>query len=133
VAVGFALVTGVVILICVSAVSQIPQSFGVQILGKTWATAKAVLVPIGLTIAANGVALGARAGTRAVAVPKRGLVLRLMVAPITAFSALMGAFIHGYLGAAWGLAIGNTICALILWTQFGLLWKHPDEIAGHLI
>ena len=93
-----------------------PDSLGEQLLGDTWRSVSAVLVPIGLTSVMNGAAAGAMIGLKAIDNPRAVLAARLWsVPPLLALPAV-GAIVNGAVGMSWGLFAASALTCTIFWT-----------------
>jgi len=95
----------------------LPDSIGVQILGDSWATARQVMLPMGIVGATVGFVMGASLGLKALRRADQMLRVTFIQAPLMlGLGAVMGA-IWGGPGAAWGFAIaqitGSTVCWII--------------------
>jgi O-antigen/teichoic acid export membrane protein len=93
----------------------LPDVAGRELLGDSWDNARAVLLPVGVTQSAIAIALGG--GLPLKAMGRADLLLRvtLIQAPLIFALALGGASWHGIEGAAWGIAIGQTVgCAILV-------------------
>ena len=111
---GLALMT----LLWIGVVLALPASFGRELFGPIWSSARPVVLPLGLGIAAIGVLTGAGVGLRALADSKRSLRARMVVSPVIMLSVLIGALTNGPSGGAWGLAVGQGIAAIVFWAYF---------------
>jgi hypothetical protein len=85
----------------------LPASIGVQILGKTWATAHALILPTALATAGGGIVAGASVGLRALAAARESRNARTVLSALQVAGGLVGAWVAGATGAAWGLAAAN--------------------------
>jgi hypothetical protein len=93
----------------------LPSSFGRSVIGPVWNDARPVILPLAIGTAALGLVVGAVIGLRALAAVRRSLRARLTVSPIIFAAALLGAAAGGGVGAAWGLAVGQTLAATVFW------------------
>lgn len=103
--------------ICVVVVGvllALPDAAGRQLLGASWTTARAVLLPVGVTQCAQAVLLCVALPLKAMG--RADVLLRVtgVQAPLSMALALTGAFMTGIEGAAWGLAIGHGIGCLVM-------------------
>ena len=95
----------------------LPDQIGLLLLGETWATARHVILPVGVAQAAAGVQMGAVVGLRALATARRSLRARGMSSTLFLTGGITGANLGGAFGAAWGIAIGVTSGCLLWWYQ----------------
>jgi hypothetical protein len=103
-----ALVWGAVIML-------IPTHVGVSAIGPVWYTARPLVLPLALGLAALGVVMGAVISLRALAAARRSLRARLLVSPLILALCLIGAALYGAAGVAWALVIGNSFAAIVFW------------------
>ncbi len=96
----------------------LPSSFGQAVFGSVWTGARPVVFPLALGFAALGVIMGAAVGLRALADAKRSFRARMTVSPVIMTSVLIGALTRGAVGGAWGLAVGQSIAAVVFWIYF---------------
>jgi O-antigen/teichoic acid export membrane protein len=96
----------------------IPSRLGVQFLGHSWNLAHGLVIPTMFIQAGVGVIAGAGLGMRALANARRGLLARIIMAPVSLAGGLGGAAVFGARGAAWGLAISFVWGGLVWWRQF---------------
>jgi O-antigen/teichoic acid export membrane protein len=89
--------------------------FGHRLLGETWEPAAALLLPVTLMIAFQGVWAGAWIGLRALGAARRSLQAQAFGATAFLVAALVGAYLNDGAGAAWGCAVGNFLAACIWW------------------
>ena len=111
---GLALMT----LMWIGLLLALPSSLGRELFGPIWSSARPVVLPLGLGIAAIGVLTGAGVGLRALADAKRSLRARIVVSPVIMLTVLIGALTKGPAGGAWGLAIGQGVAAAVFWAYF---------------
>ena len=84
----------------------LPTALGEQLLGRTWPSAHAVAIPMGVMFAGGGISTGAVVGLRGLAASERSFAARLIVSVLQVVATVGGAFLGGAVAAAWGLAIG---------------------------
>jgi hypothetical protein len=96
----------------------LPDSLGRQLMGDTWAGARAILVPtvIGMTVATFS--LGAACGHYATGLARVLFPLKIMVAPSYLLGGLAGVLAGGAFGAATGLALAHALNATVTWIRF---------------
>ena len=101
--------------------------------GATWPLAAVALVPVAVARAVGGLGSGPLAGLRAFAATSASFGARSIAAGIGMVLVLVGGAEHGPTGAAWGMAIGSAVSAVLLWRQF-LRQAHgannPNRAAG---
>ena len=96
----------------------LPQGAGEGLFGETWPSTRDIILPMGLTMIASGVAGGPFAGLRALAAAREGLRARLLTLPIIVAAPLAAAASSGARGFCYGLAAATLIMAGIYWRQF---------------
>jgi O-antigen/teichoic acid export membrane protein len=89
--------------------------FGERLLGETWESAAALLLPATMIIAFQGVWCAAWIGLRALGAARRSLQAQAFGASVFLVAALLGAYLNDGAGAAWGCAVGNFLAACIWW------------------
>jgi len=99
--------------------AALPAAVGRRIFGDTWVTARAVLVPMGISLLGGCAASGAIVGLRALAAARESLRARLTCLPIVIVVPLFGA-LAGAHGFAVGMAIATWAGAGVWWRQFNL-------------
>jgi hypothetical protein len=92
----------------------IPSGMGQDILGETWAAARALVPALTVMTVGRGITLGAITGLRALAAARRSLRARVISSIGVLVGGLGGAAIAGAVGAAWGFA-ASTIPEMIVW------------------
>jgi hypothetical protein len=97
---------------------ELPSRVGERFLGESWASAHAVVLVLGFSMAANGVAIGAGTGLRWYAAAGRSLRARVFAAPMVLLGGATGAAFGDAQGACIGMAAANLLGALIWWRQF---------------
>ncbi len=96
----------------------VPDSLGERVLGSTWPTASALIVPVAVSFSASGLRAGAAVGLRALADARRSLRVRVVVSVLQLSGVVAGAAWAGAPGAAWGGAIGASIAVSLWWSAF---------------
>jgi hypothetical protein len=96
----------------------IPSSLGSSIVGPVWYSARPLVLPLAIGTAALGVVIGAAIGLRALEAAPQSLRARLTVSPVILGGGLIGAALAGASGGAWGLAIGQSVAAVVFWYCF---------------
>lgn len=94
-----------------------PAALGRELLGSSFASGHALLLPMTLLLASTGVNIGAIVGLRCMGAVDRSLRTRLMTAPLLVVSGATGAVLGGAFGAASALALANWIAAALWWRQ----------------
>lgn len=119
--------------ICISAACwtlvglALPESAGQGLFGETWPSTRKIIVPMGLTMIASGVAGGPFAGLRALAAAREGLRARLLTLPIIVAAPLAAATTSGAPGFCYGLAAATLAMAVIYWRQFTVASTRPHR------
>jgi O-antigen/teichoic acid export membrane protein len=107
-----------VILGWVLGLSVLPVEIGEALLGDSWASARVVLLPLGLSLVAQGASGGALVGLRVLADASSSLRARILDAAFSFCFGVGGALIGGAIGAAWGFAAGGAVSAVIFISVF---------------
>jgi hypothetical protein len=107
----------------------LPSGAGRAVLGETWPQARSLLVPLGASMVAGGLAMGATAGLRAIGEARVALRARLLVLPAVLGLPIVGAAVADDVGFAYGLAGGMGVTAAVWWVIFArtLSAGHPTE------
>ncbi len=100
------------------ALLTVPSSVGTSAVGVVWDNARPLIVPLSISTAALGTVIGAAVGLRALEAARNGLRARLIASPVVLLAGFAGAAVHGAVGAAWGLAIGQSVAAIVFWLCF---------------
>jgi hypothetical protein len=98
----------------------LPERVGRELFGVSWDSTRAVLLPMGLTFVANGLAAGPYVGLRSLAAAREGLHVRLLSLPLVIGGSLAGAAFAGDVGFGYGLAAATAVTTAIYWWQFTL-------------
>lgn len=116
------IVPGVAVIVAAGILARLlPSAAGVALLGASWESARPLLQPLGLVIAGNCLSIGAIAGIRAERQPAVGFRARVICVIVNLLCTIVGAQLAGVEGAAWGLAAGVGVGALIWWRSFDAL------------
>jgi O-antigen/teichoic acid export membrane protein len=107
--VGLASVIGLWVLV----LALLPVNVGQALLGDSWAEAQVVLIPLGLALIAQGISGGALVGLRVLADAKSSLRARIIDSVSSFILGVGGALLGGAVGAAWGVAAGEWVSAVI--------------------
>lgn len=111
----------------VFAVVLIPDSLGQALLGETWDSAKAVLLPLGLEAVlgvANSIGFAGHRGLRAA---RRVLNIRLVMAILRVGTLLPAAAVWGVVGAAWALPISTLVGVSLWWISWSNIAKRDGK------
>jgi hypothetical protein len=108
----------------------IPDGVGRSLLGLSWAGAQPLLVPIGVSVALAGSAVGALVGLRSLAAATCAVRVRFVVGLLMLFSGIVGAILWGAMGTAIGLAVVSGIGIIVWWHSFSAVLS--DAHARHL-
>ena len=103
----------------------IPDRLGQDLLGETWRAAHAVVLPLTFVMAGGGITMSSVVGLRALAAAQRSLGARLLVSLFQVSGTIIGAFLAGATGAAWGLAFG-VWCGIPVWQ-----WQFRKALGEH--
>ena len=96
----------------------LPSPFGRELFGDTWDTTRPLILPIGLSFIASGLAAGAIVGLRSLEAARASLQARLLTLPLLVGGPLAGGLAAKATGFALGLA-GALLCSTLLyWFQF---------------
>lgn len=91
----------------------LPTAAGEALLGQNWHAAQRTLIPVGLATALQGLVAGGSMALKARQDMKGLLRLRMLVEPLALGLPLAGVFVGGAAGAAWGMAAGGAVTAVI--------------------
>lgn len=105
----------------------LPASVGQWILGDSWTSASAVLVPLGLFWASQATARVARFVLRACAATRRLLRVQGALSPSLLLAGSLGAYLGGAQGASFGLMTLGFLGALIWWQQMRTELRNNGE------
>ena len=95
-----------------------PSVVGRQLFGDTWDTTGPLILPIGLSFIASGLAAGAIIGLRSLEAARESLRARLISLPLLVGGPLIGGLATAATGFALGLA-GAMVCSTgLYWYQF---------------
>jgi hypothetical protein len=106
----------------------LPGAVGRALLSSNWEAGRAVLLPLTAYSVASGVSVGAAIGMRTLAAAGGSLRVRMLTAPALVLAGMFGAARYGAYGAAWGLALANTVATIAWWWLYaGLIRARADE------
>lgn len=95
----------------------VPHDAGRFVLGDVWDPASELILPVTIGIAAAGFNTGAAAGLRALGAAKRSLRAQLINSAGYVGLGLIGAFLAGAPGSAWGVALAITSGSAVWWFE----------------
>ncbi|MFC3449814.1 hypothetical protein [Amycolatopsis speibonae] len=101
----------------------VPHDAGRFVLGDVWDPASKLILPVTIGIAAAGFNTGAAAGLRALGAAKRSLRAQLINSAGYVGFGLIGAFLAGASGSAWGVALAITSGSAVWWLQLHIAFK----------
>lgn len=101
------------ILVWVAMLMVMPDSVGRALLGDSWGLARLVLLPLGLSLAAQGFGSGALVGLRVLSDAAGSLRGRVLDVGISLILVVGGSLVGGAIGAAWGMAANGAVSAMI--------------------
>ncbi|HXV93153.1 MAG TPA: hypothetical protein VD813_07645 [Pseudonocardia sp.] len=127
---AFGLVIGAVSAAAGLLLLAVPAEVGALLLGQTWSEARAAVLPTALALGAYGAQTAAMLGFRAHRITTRTMVLRLVTFPVPAVAGVVGLFVNGPVGAAYGLFAAASVTAALLWTVLVRLPAAPPVPAG---
>ncbi len=116
--VGLSAVLAACVLAWAGVLLLLPSAAGVQILGRSWTTARPLLIPVVLNTAAAAAGMGATTGLRALAAARRSLRTRLSLAVVLLTATLASAAVGGVYAAAWTMAASSAVASAVWWRQF---------------
>lgn len=96
----------------------LPDAWGTELFGSTWADATDMVLPIGLTVIAGSLITGGFAGVRSLGAASESLRARLRTVPPLLVLPLVGAALAAGEGYAAGLGTAQLAAAAIWWTAF---------------
>jgi hypothetical protein len=130
-------------LLCTAGLLLVPERVGTELLGQTWPPASAILLFVGLWVAAEAAGQGPRIGLMVLADAKGVLRARGLTAPLILLGGPIGAAFGGARGAAIGLALAHLAGARYWWHRFASSFRDrlparltelearaPDESSG---
>jgi O-antigen/teichoic acid export membrane protein len=101
----------------------LPVHLGTILIGANWSKARPLVIGASAFAAAGGATLTLSSSLRAMRFPGDALICRVIVAPMTVGAAVFGGLLRGPVGAIWGLAITEILCALLLAVRFAMIWR----------
>lgn len=115
---GVSATCGVISVLVGAVILTLPADLGRSLLGESWTGAQALLLPLIVAAAAFGAEMGPTLALRAMARARESLAAKALMAPVRVACAVVGATVWGIQGAAWGLALGETIGVVVWWKHF---------------
>lgn len=112
-----------------SAVLLLPNSVGVQLLGDSWSSVSAILLPISLAYLGQAVTYPAIEGLRALGSSRRLLATRATGAIVTVACMVTGAALYGAEGGAIGICAARWGLALLWQVSLRAALARRPEIA----
>ena len=95
--------------LAVVALTALPRSIGVHILGDVWSQAAAMRAPLAVYIATGSIAVVLRLGVRAKGGERKSLRMRRVLFPILLAAPVLGARAGAASGCMWGVAIATAL------------------------
>jgi O-antigen/teichoic acid export membrane protein len=105
-------------LVCGACVAALPDSIGSWMLGDTWPSVKAILVPVVLSMAGSAALVGPWTALRALGAAAASLRVGWATAVNTAVAGSVGALAADLYGAAAGLALASWVSAYVWWREY---------------
>lgn len=113
-------VMAVITLVYGLCVLAIPDSLGRALVGDTWSHARPLVLALTAMYVGQCVTEAVVTGLRARVAVAESLRLRIVVSTVLVIAALVGLFLAGVQGAAWGMAAGGLLGAVqsrIMWSM----------------
>jgi hypothetical protein len=123
---GSAVVLACLALLLGAGLWALPAGLGQRLVPEDWGVVRSYLVPVTLMVAGLGWKQGSVLGLRVLAAARASLRAQAVVAPFLVLGGLVGSFVGGGLGAAWGLA-GATWLGALLWS---LAFRRENRALG---
>nr|WP_269329347.1 oligosaccharide flippase family protein [Kineosporia babensis] len=103
----------------------VPTSIGGELLGDSWATAREVMLPMGIIVVCVGFVLGASLGLKALRRADQMLRVTFVQAPLMLGLGSLGGALWSGPGAAWGMATAQIAGFVASWIIFLKADKQP--------
>lgn len=103
----------------------LPEAAGQQLLKASWDGARSVMLPSGLVSVSVGFVIGASLGLKALRRADKMLRVTFVQAPLMLVLGIVGAFMNGAVGAAWGFALSQVFGMVVCWAIFLRLDSAP--------
>lgn len=94
-----------------------PPGVGEYLLGSTWPSASALILPATFSVMFASVSTAAAAGVRALGAARRSVRAQLAASAAYVVGGLAGAAAGGALGSSWGVAAATVLGAAVWWWQ----------------
>jgi hypothetical protein len=108
----------------------LPNELGRALLGDTWLSASAVLLPVALYSAGVGSRYGPLVGLRALALAGRSLRARVASSLLQVAGGISGSYIADASGAAWGMAVTSVMGTVFWWGLLASAVKGTEGTPG---
>ncbi|MFC4082822.1 MATE family efflux transporter [Amycolatopsis samaneae] len=95
----------------------LPDSWGRFALGEVWTTSSQLILPVTFSVVGASLSTGAAAGLRALGAAPRSLRSQLVASTFYLGGGLVGAFLGGAVGSAWGVATATLTGSVVWWYQ----------------
>lgn len=106
----------------------LPRELGIAVLGETWEPARRLIIPLAIADAAHGGQFASVIGLRALAAVDRSFRTKTIVSVLQVVASLVGAFLAGAAGAAWGRAASQLAGSWIFFREFNVaIGQHRSE------
>ena len=104
----------------------VPDEFGRALLATNWDPAHRIVLLLALGLAASSFSSGALIGLRAFAAASRSLRATVISSSLTTVTTIVGAWLYGAPGAAWGILLAHAATMPLWW------WEFRRESARHV-
>jgi hypothetical protein len=104
-------------------IAVLPTSVGTALLGRTWETARPLLLAAVVWTVGLAMSQSPSAAVRAMQLASAGLRVRIVTSVLTVAGATAGSLVGGARGAMWGLA-GAALAGAALWSVAALVLEH---------
>ncbi len=108
----------------------VPYDVGRWIMGSVWDAAEPLILPVTLSVTAAGFVAGAAAGLRALGNAKRSLRAQLVASVGYVVFGIIGAYLDGAEGAAWGSMLSVWLGAAMWWYQLRVAYREYRPVAA---
>jgi O-antigen/teichoic acid export membrane protein len=132
VSVGLAVTAG----LCGFVLTLVPDELGRAAFGTAWVGGKAAIGPYTVAIVCAGLVAAPSCALRARGHARKALRVAVTQMPIVLVAPVLGAYLDGGYGAAWGIAIGSMVSATLWWITMlryqraGLNPTMPETLAS---
>jgi O-antigen/teichoic acid export membrane protein len=96
----------------------VPTELGRALLATNWEPAHRIVLVLALGLAASSFSSGALIGLRAFAAATRSLRATVISSMLTTVATILGAWLYGAAGAAWGIALSHSVMMPLWWWEF---------------